>query len=49
MGYGEAIERAKRREYAEVEFSWEGVIPVDIFIEMQRIKSELEKRIKENG
>lgn len=46
IGYEDAVCRAKRGEYSGIDFSWRGVIPADIFIEAQRIKSELEKIIK---
>lgn len=46
IGYEDAIKRAIYGEYAKVEFSWRGVIPVNVYEEMQRIKSGLEKIIK---
>ena len=46
IGYEEAVDRIKSGEYAVIDFSWRGVIPADVFIEAQRIKSELEKIIR---
>lgn len=46
IGCEDAVKRACRGEYAGIEFSWTGVIPVDIFIDAQRKKSEIEKIIK---
>jgi len=43
INYNLAMERARAGEYSEISFSWEGMIPVDIYKELSNRKTLLQK------